>query len=107
MLNKRYTATAALTQADWGLTLNLQPGHGYSLLEQAHERLKLCLMTEALGDRSIDRGEGASSSSINPRCWERPRILSREPLEAVAAVCAPAGVAKGNPGLCPQGPISS
>jgi hypothetical protein len=42
-----------------------------------------------------------------PRIYERPRILSREPLEAVAAVCAPAGVAKGNPGLCPSGPISS
>lgn len=39
--------------------------------------------------------------------YERPRILSRERLEAVAAVCAPAGVAKGNPGVCPSGPISS
>jgi hypothetical protein len=106
MRNERYLATAALTEADLGLTLNLQPGNEYSLLEQAQERLKLCLMTETLGDRSIDRGEGASSSGINPR-WERPRILSREPLEAVAAVCAPAGVAKGNPGVCPQGPISS
>ncbi len=41
------------------------------------------------------------------RPYERPRILSREPLEAVAAVCSPAGVAKSNPGLCPSGPISS
>ena len=41
------------------------------------------------------------------RCYERPRILSREPLEAVAAVCAPRPPAKGNPGLCPTGPISS
>jgi len=41
------------------------------------------------------------------RPWERPRILSREPLEAVAAVCAPSPPAKGNPGLCPSGPISS
>jgi hypothetical protein len=41
------------------------------------------------------------------RAWERPRILSREPLEAVAAVCAPSPPAKGNPGLCPSGPISS
>ncbi len=39
--------------------------------------------------------------------WEKPVILSREPLEAVAAVCSPPGVAKGNPGLCPSGPISS
>ena len=41
------------------------------------------------------------------RPYERPRILSREPLEAVAAVCSPPGVAKSNPGLCPSGPISS
>jgi hypothetical protein len=41
------------------------------------------------------------------RPWERPRILSREPLEAVAAVCAPSPPAKGNPGLCASGPISS
>lgn len=39
--------------------------------------------------------------------YERPRILSREPLEAVAAVCAPAPPAKTNPGLCASGPISS
>ena len=38
--------------------------------------------------------------------YERPRILSREPLEAVAAVCAPSP-AKSNPGMCPAGPISS
>jgi hypothetical protein len=39
--------------------------------------------------------------------YERPRILSREPLEAVAALCSPAPPAKANLGLCPQGPISS
>jgi hypothetical protein len=39
--------------------------------------------------------------------YERPRILSRETLEAVAAVCAPTPPAKGNPGACPSGPISS
>ncbi|HEX4495841.1 MAG TPA: hypothetical protein VIE43_09255 [Thermoanaerobaculia bacterium] len=41
------------------------------------------------------------------RPWVRPRILSREPLEAVAAVCAPSPPSKGNPGTCPSGPISS
>ena len=41
------------------------------------------------------------------RRYERPRILSREPLEAVAAVCAPSPPAKSNPGVCPSGPISS
>jgi hypothetical protein len=39
--------------------------------------------------------------------WQRPRILSREPLEAIATVCAPSPPAKGNPGTCPEGPISS
>jgi hypothetical protein len=41
------------------------------------------------------------------RDYEAPRILSREPLEAVAAACAPAPPAKVNPGACPIGPISS
>lgn len=41
------------------------------------------------------------------RRYERPRILHREPLEAMAAICAPRPPAKGNPGFCPQGPISS
>lgn len=41
------------------------------------------------------------------RPYESPRILYREPLEAMAAVCAPNPPAKGNPGVCPQGPISS
>ena len=36
-----------------------------------------------------------------------PRIVSREPLEALAAVCAPRPPAKSNPGLCPRGPINS
>lgn len=39
--------------------------------------------------------------------YEPPRILSREPLEALAAVCAPAPPAKANPGACPSGPIAS
>ena len=41
------------------------------------------------------------------KAYEAPRILSREPLEAVAAVCAPSPPAKANPGACPSGPISS
>jgi hypothetical protein len=39
--------------------------------------------------------------------YERPRILSREPLEAAAALCTPVPPAKANLGQCPQGPISS
>jgi len=52
---------------------------------------------------------GDDEAGAGPSCrpYERPRILSREPLEAVAAVCSPPGVAKGNPGVCPSGPISS
>ena len=38
--------------------------------------------------------------------YEPPRIIGREPLEAVAAVCS-GGTAKGNPVQCPFGPISS
>jgi hypothetical protein len=38
--------------------------------------------------------------------YEAPRILSREPLEAVAAVCS-GGVAKINAVACPNGQISS
>jgi hypothetical protein len=64
-------------------------------------------MTETLGDRKIEGGERETGSRIHACGWERPRILSREPLEAVAAVCSPRGVAKSNPGLCPSGPISS
>jgi hypothetical protein len=41
------------------------------------------------------------------RPYAAPRVLHREPLEAIAAVCAPSPPAKGNPGFCPQGPISS
>jgi hypothetical protein len=41
------------------------------------------------------------------RAYHRPRILHREPLEVMAAVCAPAPPAKRNAGLCPQGPRSS
>ncbi|MCU1347408.1 MAG: hypothetical protein JWO56_438 [Acidobacteria bacterium] len=35
-----------------------------------------------------------------------PRIVSREPLEAMAALCSGAP-AKANPGACPRGPINS
>jgi|HubBroStandDraft_3_1064219.scaffolds.fasta_scaffold03474_1 hypothetical protein len=41
------------------------------------------------------------------RPYQRPQILFREPLEAMASVCAPHPPAKGNPGACPSGPISS
>jgi hypothetical protein len=53
------------------------------------------------------REKTAAGPRAMKRRYERPRILSREQLEAVAAVCAPAPPAKNNPGMCPSGPISS
>lgn len=41
------------------------------------------------------------------RPYQAPRILFREPLEAMAAICSPHPPAKANKGLCPMGPISS
>lgn len=41
------------------------------------------------------------------RLYQAPRILFREPLEAMAAICSPHPPAKANKGLCPLGPISS
>ena len=52
------------------------------------------------------RDEEPASDRVKRR-YEAPRILYREPLEAMAAVCAPTPPAKSNPGFCPQGPISS
>jgi hypothetical protein len=53
------------------------------------------------------REQTAAGPRGTRRRYERPRILSREPLEAVAAVCAPSPPARSNPGIGPQGPISS
>jgi len=39
------------------------------------------------------------------RPYAPPRILSREPLEVIAALCSPPG--KADAGACPSGPISS
>ena len=49
----------------------------------------------------------APNSAPEKRPYEAPRILYREPLEAMAAVCAPVPPAKGNVAFCSQGPISS
>jgi hypothetical protein len=50
-------------------------------------------------------GESSGEAGGTKRRYTPPRILYREPLEAMAAICSPPG--KGNPGFCPQGPISS
>lgn len=39
--------------------------------------------------------------------YEPPRILYRETLEAMAALCTPAPPSKANPGSCPGGPPNS
>lgn len=52
-----------------------------------------------------DHAQEAEAGGRRP--YRRPRILHRQPLEVMASVCAPHPPAKSNPGLCPQGPISS
>ena len=55
-----------------------------------------------------DRTQSICNTPDKPakKPYEPPRILSREPLEAVAGVCS-GGTSKSNLILCPQGPISS
>jgi hypothetical protein len=36
-----------------------------------------------------------------------PRIISREPLEAMAAICRPTPPSKTNAAVCPNGPANS
>lgn len=45
--------------------------------------------------------------TVERKPYSPPRILSREPLEAVAFTCNPAPPAKANPGACPSGPSNS
>lgn len=63
------------------------------------------------GDSPMDRTPtdfSARPQAAAPKLpWERPRVLFREPLETLAAVCQPSPPAKGSPGTCPAGPISS
>jgi hypothetical protein len=64
-------------------------------------------------DRSSSTDERHTSPSSMPesgtarKAYEKPQIIYRAPLEAMASVCAPSPPSKSNPGLCPQGPISS
>lgn len=39
--------------------------------------------------------------------YTAPRIVSREPLEAMAAICSPHPPAKTNAAVCPRGPVNS
>ena len=58
-------------------------------------------------DRSSSSSEEVPENHDRRKAYEQPQVIYRAPLEAMAAVCAPAPPAKGNPGLCPSGPISS
>jgi hypothetical protein len=53
------------------------------------------------------RLEEAAPQPTGRRPYQPPRILFREPLEAMAAICSPHPPAKNNKGVCPMGPISS
>jgi hypothetical protein len=56
--------------------------------------------------KTSSQGE-ASGDASGREPYEPPRIVYREPLEAVAVTCLPAPPAKGTPGNCPLGPIAS
>lgn len=56
---------------------------------------------------SNDETNNAWENKTEKRTYEKPQIIYRAPLEAMAAVCAPAPPSKANPGACPSGPISS
>jgi hypothetical protein len=58
-------------------------------------------------EENVTQSASTQTEVAPKRPYERPQILHREPLEVMASVCAPHPPAKGNPGVCPQGPISS
>ena len=49
-----------------------------------------------------DPAAARSGDAACPKPWQRPRILSREPLEAVAAACVPAPPGKPDSIQCGQ-----
>jgi hypothetical protein len=50
---------------------------------------------------------GENEPAVERKPYSPPRILSREPLEAMAAICRPTPPAKANAGACPMGPVNS
>ncbi|HST22425.1 MAG TPA: hypothetical protein VLR90_14975 [Blastocatellia bacterium] len=58
-------------------------------------------------ERLSSSEDDETENKTEKRTYEKPQIIYRAPLEAMAAVCAPSPPAKGNPGVCPSGPISS
>lgn len=59
-------------------------------------------------DPEAPRDELSKSADAGPerrKPYAKPAVISREPLEAVAAVCNPPG--KADPFACPAGPVQS
>ena len=57
-----------------------------------------------------NKSKASKTDASEREPYESPRIVYREPLEAVATVCQPAvpnGPAKGTALDCPSGPLSS
>jgi len=81
-------------------TMSSEPGHpDPTNCAQAAAALPL----EPAGTAEL----AATAATATRRPYQPPRILFREPLEAMAAICSPHPPAKANKGLCPMGPISS
>lgn len=57
---------------------------------------------EIISDTTLPQEKGTAK-----KAYERPDVVYRAPLEAMASVCSPSPPSKSNPGLCPSGPISS
>lgn len=59
------------------------------------------------GDAPNITDERAPEKTNARKSYEKPQVVYRAPLEAMAVACAPAPPSKSNPGVCPSGPISS
>ena len=55
---------------------------------------------------SQSKSKPAGGNPAKTKVYEAPRIIHREPLEAVATACT-SETAKGDPAACPTGPINS
>ena len=56
---------------------------------------------------SVAQAPETSNEEKKRKAYAPPSIVSREPLEAMAALCSPRPPAKANAASCPSGPINS
>jgi len=56
---------------------------------------------------SVAQAPETNNGEKKRKPYAPPSIVSREPLEAMAALCSPRPPAKANAGTCPSGPINS